>query len=74
MHKRSCLETTQIYRYFKLYDFYHTLEAFAERELCSYPDLQQQVLSSAHILDDVRCDLVKRYYEENKKSPLGDIK
>lgn len=74
MHKRSCLETTEIYRYFKLFDFYHTLEAFAERELYDYPHLKEQVLSAAHILDDVRCELVKSYYEQHTKSPLGEIK
>lgn len=66
MHKRSCLETTQIYRYFKVFDFYHTLEAFAERELNSYPDQKEKVLSAAHLLDDVRCELVKIFYEESK--------
>lgn len=74
MLNRSCLETTQIYRYFKLLDFYHTVESFAVRELYSFPDLQEQVLSASHILDDVRCELVQRYYEEQKKSPLGEIK
>lgn len=64
----------QIFRYFKLYDFYHSLEAFANNELALYPEEQEKVFEAAHLLDYVRCSLVRTFYDENKNSPLGEIK